>query len=342
MKIMGIDVLVVKYLEELYESEMQGLRSYRQTQGKYILISESFDRFITRYICELIATGVVATMDKFTEPFVLFCAVLYTTLGSDLQPSSLFPTLLVLNMLKTRLIAILRAYQRYMAVSGPYNRIQNYLNAEEFHATTTSTQLIHVAIKHCMFNDSPVDMNAALLAEVRKKLPNTDPLQLLNATVTLPGATTPAFTNVSISVPSGKLTIVIGIKGSGKSDLLRVLLGEVSRSTGDLYLQPGVTIAFCGQPVWLQHQSIRQNIVGDYPFQRSHYDDVLRRCQLSEDLQTLPERDNTILGTEIASLTASQQCKMVRIFLHQNRFFSNEYWIGPCKNGLFKHICGSS
>lgn len=313
---MGITPFVTRHLEKLYEAEMDGLRSFRKTQSRYLLISEYCLSSCFTHLMEADCIAcIVIAMDKFTVPFILFCAAVCTTLENGLQPSTLFPSLLLLSLLKTRLLTILRAHQRYTTMANAYNCIQDYLKVEEFHATTTNTRLIHIAIKHCMFNDSPVTPDSAMLAEIRRPAPNDDPLQLLNATVTLPGAPAPLFTNVSVSIPKEKLTVVVGIKGSGRSELLKVFLGEISRTTGQLYIRPGTTIAFCGQPVWVQYQSIRQNIVGDHPFKRNRYLDILRRCQLAEDLAILPDGDNTKIATNIISLTTSQKCKMVNIIV---------------------------
>jgi iron complex transport system ATP-binding protein len=52
--------------------------------------------------------------------------------------------------------------------------------------------------------------------------------------VTYPGATTSALSDLSMAVPRGSLFAVIGPNGSGKSTLIRALLGAIPPSAGEV------------------------------------------------------------------------------------------------------------
>lgn len=273
--------------------------------------------------------------EKLPAVIVLSCAILWTKHANPLKPEVLFPSLMLLSILAERLVTISRAHLRYSSMVRSHDRIQNHLLAEDFRITTSDTRLIHVEIQHCMFNDSPVSPNPELLAAVRRRLPNHDPLQLLNATVTLPGVTKPLFLKVSVSIPRHCLTVIAGVKGSGKSMFLKLLLGELSKTAGSLYIEPGTTISYCGQAVFLQDKSIQQNIVGGSSFNQSRYCDVIQRCCLSDDIEALPDKDNTMIAAKAANLTVHQQCKMVRYYSTVKEL-SNPSCPGLSENCIFR------
>ncbi|KAK0518167.1 hypothetical protein OC842_007873, partial [Tilletia horrida] len=92
--------------------------------------------------------------------------------------------------------------------------------------------------------------------------------------------------DVSLSCPVGKLTLVCGATGSGKSSLLSALLGEMDLVEGKVHLpkQPhwvnpvtGLNgrVAYCSQTPWLVSQSIKDNILFGSPFEQDRYDQVI-------------------------------------------------------------------
>ncbi|KAK0517642.1 hypothetical protein OC834_008029, partial [Tilletia horrida] len=92
--------------------------------------------------------------------------------------------------------------------------------------------------------------------------------------------------DVSLSCPVGKLTLVCGATGSGKSSLLSALLGEMDLVEGKVHLpkQPhwvdpvtGLNgrVAYCSQTPWLVSQSIKENILFGSPFEQDRYDQVI-------------------------------------------------------------------
>lgn len=58
------------------------------------------------------------------------------------------------------------------------------------------------------------------------------------------------------------------------------------------------TIAFAAQTSWLQHQSIRDNIIFGSPFDQERYNQVVDACALRPDFDILEDGDLTEIGAK--------------------------------------------
>ena len=115
--------------------------------------------------------------------------------------------------------------------------------------------------------------------------------------------------NVNTRVPKSSLTMVVGPVGSGKSTLCKTLLGEIpffseGRATlGTRFRHVG----FCDQVAFLSNGTIRDNIVGFSPFDRQRYSEVIQATALALDLATLPQGDQTNVGSDGITLSGGQK-----------------------------------
>lgn len=127
------------------------------------------------------------------------------------------------------------------------------------------------------------------------------------------------LSGITFLPPAGKMTLVLGATGSGKSALLTALLGELDLITGQSHLHksPRIdpktglsdTIAYCAQASWLQHASIRANILFGQPYEKARYEAVLDACALRPDLKIL-DGDGTEIGEKGVSLSGGQQARV--------------------------------
>lgn len=127
--------------------------------------------------------------------------------------------------------------------------------------------------------------------------------------------------NLNIDFKIGKLNVVIGATGSGKTSLLMALLGEMHLLKGkivvpslearqDLVLDSdGLTnsIAYCSQAAWLLNDTVRNNILFNRPFDKTRYEAVINACGLVRDFEILKAGDKTEIGEKGITLSGGQK-----------------------------------
>ena len=86
----------------------------------------------------------------------------------------------------------------------------------------------------------------------------------------------------------GQFLGVAGKVGSGKSSLISALTGEMNKTEGTITLSAQVLeegFALVAQESWIQHATIKDNILFGQPFERDKYERVLEACALHDDLK---------------------------------------------------------
>ncbi|KAM6498749.1 P-loop containing nucleoside triphosphate hydrolase protein, partial [Amanita muscaria] len=113
--------------------------------------------------------------------------------------------------------------------------------------------------------------------------------------------------------PRGQLTLISGPTGSGKSAMLAALLGEMGCMSGDVYLdKTRHQVAYCGQNPWLEHATIRDNIIyhSSRGFDAERYQDVIEACALNKDLEVFDAGDMTEIGERGVTLSGGQRARV--------------------------------
>lgn len=80
---------------------------------------------------------------------------------------------------------------------------------------------------------------------------------------------------------------------------------QVDTSTG---LYNGT--AFAAQQPWLEHASIKDNILFASPFDQERYDAVVEACALTADFGVLEDGDATEIGEKGVSLSGGQKARV--------------------------------
>lgn len=96
--------------------------------------------------------------------------------------------------------------------------------------------------------------------------------------------------NLNVNFPAGKLTVITGPTGSGKTAMLTALLGEMELLEGKSSLPKFVTqvderglrnsVAYAAQTPWLQQKSIKDNILFGEQYDEKRYDMTIEACAL--------------------------------------------------------------
>lgn len=120
----------------------------------------------------------------------------------------------------------------------------------------------------------------------------------------------PILQDINFKVEAGSFQIISSRVGSGKTTLAQVFLGEISLSAGSMAVSTR-RIAWCSQIPWLPSLSIKEVICGDSDFDSSWYKTVMYACALEQDLNRLPHRDETLIGSRGVKLSGGQQQRVV-------------------------------
>jgi ABC-type multidrug transport system fused ATPase/permease subunit len=128
--------------------------------------------------------------------------------------------------------------------------------------------------------------------------------------------------DINVDFKIGKLNLIAGPTGSGKTSMLMALLGEMTLIKGKVYLPGGHsredvrpdpatglanTCAYVAQTAWLVNANIKENILFAAPYDEKRYKDVLVACALERDLEILDNGDQTLVGENGITLSGGQK-----------------------------------
>ncbi|KAK4688623.1 hypothetical protein P7C73_g1481, partial [Tremellales sp. Uapishka_1] len=130
-----------------------------------------------------------------------------------------------------------------------------------------------------------------------------------------------SLSDLNLNFPIGKLSIITGPTGSGKSAVLTALLGEMELVEGKSFLPKAMTqidsetklrnsVAYAAQTPWLQQRSIKDNILFGEEYDETRYEAVLEACALVPDLDMLEDGDSTEIGAKGISLSGGQKARV--------------------------------
>ena len=124
--------------------------------------------------------------------------------------------------------------------------------------------------------------------------------------------------DVDLDIMPGELTLIVGPVASGKSTLLKAILGEVRIFSGSVEFTIPEEVAYCDQDAWLLNQTVKENILAFKEYSKGPYDAVVNACQLEEDLRLFPKHDDSIIGSRGISLSGGQKQRVVSGILKAN------------------------
>lgn len=149
-------------------------------------------------------------------------------------------------------------------------------------------------------------------------------IHLKNLTFTYPGAgNEPVLSNVSVEFPTGKVTAIVGMSGSGKTTILKLIQKFYERYEGEIrvgesnlrYIKPHYWRSISGsvmQDGFIFSDSIEKNIaVGD---QNPDYERLIHSCKVANILhyiESLPLGFNTKIGAEGNGISTGQKQRIL-------------------------------
>lgn len=116
--------------------------------------------------------------------------------------------------------------------------------------------------------------------------------------------------SVNCEVKKGQLVCLEGPVGGGKSAVFSALAGNMIRSSGHVHIDDAAGgFGYVPQTIWLQHGTIRENILWGELFDEERYKRVLHSCALVKDIEELCGDDFDI-GEGGCTLSGGQRARV--------------------------------
>ncbi|TFB30255.1 peptidase domain-containing ABC transporter [Pedobacter alluvionis] len=157
-----------------------------------------------------------------------------------------------------------------------------------------------------------------------KELPDDMSLSLRDITFTYPGAGNEAvLSKINLNIPQGKTTAIVGMSGSGKTTILKLLLRFYEPQKGDIKVGSGYLsqISFrywrgiCGvvmQDGFIFSDTIAKNIaVGDEYPDMVKLRHAVHMANITDFIESLPLGLNTKIGTEGNGISQGQRQRIL-------------------------------
>jgi len=239
----------------------------------------------------------------------------YAKTGKDIKASVIFTAISLFNQLRFPLFFYPMLIDSLANGKNSLRRIASYLTSEEL---TPYVQTLppkadgggQIEVKHGSFLWSTSN-------------------QVKDGEVTPPDS--PALCDVNLKVKSGEVVAVVGSVGSGKSSLIKGLLGELtpvpkivvessnsgvtnSSEPGDLMNRPEVimhgNIGYCSQEAWLPKGTLREAVVFGRDYDEDRYTQSIYDAGLDEDMASGTLSSAMDVGEKGSILSGGQRARV--------------------------------
>jgi ABC-type multidrug transport system fused ATPase/permease subunit len=114
--------------------------------------------------------------------------------------------------------------------------------------------------------------------------------------------------NLTIDIPAGSLTAIVGDVASGKSSFLATILGDTNLRSGNVSVHGKV--AYCSQEPWIKHGTVKENILFGAEMDETRLANVVNICSLESDFKLLSSGINTEIGEGGSNLSGGQRARI--------------------------------
>ncbi|KAG5656426.1 hypothetical protein KAF25_000013 [Fusarium avenaceum] len=254
-------------------------------------------------------TSAIAQVPLLMSPvaaFALFQGV--TTNSSEtLDATRLFSALSLIVLMAQPLFFMFEAILDISAALGAFERIQTFLTQESHldpcEMLSDSDNRAYSQRRTDSIELQSLRDNISFPSEGHEM--NGLAIEVSNASISW-SEKHPILRDLTFTVERSQLVLLLGPVASGKTTLLKALLGEVQNVTGTIKLHTK-SLAWCEQSPWLLNQTIRDNIIGHSNFERVLYREVVKACDLEKDFDQLAQGDSTIIGSKGLALSGGQK-----------------------------------
>lgn len=306
IKMCGLADIIFANLHGLRLQELEISKSFRT-----LLIGSMFFAYTTPVIAPVLT-------------FMVFSLIAIRSHGnSTLDISKVFTSLSLFALLADPLSSLIMAMSAFAGSLGCFDRIQVFLETPEhedkrikpfqyeFDNGQSSQSDTSASDSLSWTEKSSHSRMTSGKDKIIMSLPrsNADAICIENGSFGWEKEKEPLLSSIQMKIPQGKLTMVVGPVGCGKTTLLKALLGEVPALSGTIKLFAG-DISYCDQSPFHMNGTIRDSISAFSEYDDRWYKTILEACALDEDIRHLPLGDQTQIGSKGIALSGGQSQRL--------------------------------
>jgi len=242
--------------------------------------------------------------------FAIFIAV-NSNAESSLGIPRVLTSLSLLILLTQPLSSIFQNITPLVGAVACCNRIQIFLESPSKSHRGLESQVVLTTENH--LPQDPIEISGEELVSMPLQHSHEQDIQILNGSLGW-AASEPVLHGVNVTFRRASLNVITGPVASGKSTLLKTLLGEIPLIQGSLRF-PSSGYAYCDQTTWLQNDTIRKNIIGFSNLDPDWYATVIYATALDEDFGSMLLGDQTLVGSNAITLSGGQKQRVVSVLL---------------------------
>ncbi|PYI02725.1 P-loop containing nucleoside triphosphate hydrolase protein [Aspergillus sclerotiicarbonarius CBS 121057] len=154
--------------------------------------------------------------------------------------------------------------------------------------------------------DRPLMMGASGIEMSSLPANAEDLVSMHGAYFKLPTGSSNILEDVDLKIRRSSFSVVTGPLGSGKSSLLKAILGELNATQGRTFIAP-VRMAYCQQAPWIFNGTLQTNIMCESPMDEKWLKEVVYACNLEVDVARLSNGLDTVVGSSGSQLSGGQK-----------------------------------
>ena len=234
--------------------------------------------------------------------------------SDSLSTVQAFTSLAIISLLSDPAARLLVTIPSLAASMACFDRIQKYLEAQSWKDERKHIGAMQGRVPGYIALDER-GTELQIMPSFSSSRIETLVVKLRQATIRPSPNSAPVLHDINFRANHSSLTLIVGPVGSGKSTLMKAILGELSCDSGEA-LVASKSIAYCAQTPWLLNLSVKQSVSAAADMSNvdeAWYQTVMHACDLDHDMLQLPDGDQSIIGSRGLTLSGGQKQRVVSL-----------------------------
>lgn len=315
VKMLGLSDQLAFILQQYRINELNLQKKFRHVMVKMNLLGKvSRDKSLDNQCVNM--TPIAGTTSSLSPVLTLsiYTGVVLHIGRSPLTVNQTFTALSIISLVSTPLSNLVYSGPRVTGALECFERVQTFLLAK----SRNDDRIVHHPHSSREESQTKSDSEIVQTFELQPMKPDSGEsrlhlsgaraaiIQLHQADFGWDRHLATVLSNISLRCTESSLTIIIGAVGSGKSVLLKAILGEIPCLKGFIHTQVS-EVAFCDSSPWIRYGTIRDNICEPLPYEEEWFRDVLHASALDHDVNALPKKDLSIVGSNGMASSGGQR-----------------------------------